>query len=1668
MTYQEERRPGGGFESDGSLRSGSYEASDSDTDSNISSTTFDEYSLYINNYPSSPLFDRDTLFNDHLYCERKYPLSKNEKMIQEWRRNQLLERIRSNSSATSNISDEFSQQETENGKDVGLLVPREKGKLSHGLESSVLPKQIRFHHGMNSSSLSESFDTNQDPSIVMKFNCYYNSTLPLSSGDAYYNWKSYIKSLFKLPITGLTVGFVLDLKSLNEAAYSIGASDECSQIIPRSDKGCPSCPDVLGVITLPESEGGDIFLTIHKDLYFGGETFKLVPDLEVQLTNDIHIWINNSYTFKVHDTMRSAFSNVYYNEHLFLPYDETLIFRATVKSTTQVEIENFGDDVSFKIFHQVSDNSWHFYYVDPFTIKQRTFDFRAVYLHPLGGNDYILNFNFSFPRFVDAKHKTSVNYLKREILAGEGPTPKRVRLWYKNYKDKASDFAILPPFRMKTRVKEDLISLITMSWSWKLLDKAGKGTLKEEDFPIIPQSSKVLGKRMDKYFAHVNEFHNGTRPNLPNLYFHLFKMFYWEVGTTFFVKVIVTILLSVKPLVIGQNHEAGYLVSVYNRDVDRVECALNLIYRGLGPLLYLIINLVILSTIIGWTIVFSFITLVVLFVFIYYMSAKGNQMTVDANIILDDRMKVVREFIGGIRNIKLSNMAAHYLNILDKGTDNFIAKQSKLYIVSRLKAAASNSTSALLAAVTFVAFYLAGNSVDPALIFPAYMYLNSIAAQVYLLNPIITEILNISEAYAILSDFLSSEEIRPPVPKEYKPGVAIKTINVKWKWYDAHYLKKIHDRRMDIVRHGRNRSLDLGDFVENKDTFELEGVNLEIEQGSLVGVVGAAGSGKSTLFNGLVNELQPLEGEVYLNGKIAYATQLPWILMDSIQSNITFGKPLVEDHLIECIQACGLVNDFNDLEDGMFTKIGENGINLSGGQKARVSLARCLYSDADIYLLDDPLAALDAYVGKQVFEQAIKKKLAKKTVLLATHQLQYMQQMDKIIVLDGGRVAEYGTFKELLSNQGGVFSRMMSGYHYDEDALESHSSEIPKVALKMVNVENRTVAEIVKKERKRVGDIELSFYKTLFTGITSVVWYLSVFAGYLLNFVLGFAGLVIMTLWSTDASDSDEQSMFYIKLLVASAIAKVFVNYIFTLVWYNGALDNSKYYFQKMAVSVSNAPIHFFEENPIGRILNRFSKDLGQLNFKLYADVYFLIIYAFSVLGNSILMCVSNKIVIAIMIVSMIGMGFVQRSFDTAKLELSRLFRLTESPTISLISEGLSGCVTIHLLKSDQLMKEKYYHACDTFLSVLHLIWANTYYFELKVSLLTSLITISIVVLAVVFNEHSTLFSALVALALTQSDCSSNDISRLINYIAFNKANMNTLERIVEYCDEIDQEGALNTPIDEKLHSWPSKGDISITRLDISYHSKPEINVLKSLSVDIEAGQRIGVVGRTGSGKSTLALALFRLLEPKAGSIAIDGVDISAVGLSKLRSSIQMISQEANLFAGSVRFNLTLESEIPDEELWIALEKVGLKDYISQLPEKLDYPLLANGSNFSVGQGQLLCLARVIAKKPKVLILDEASSSVDGEADKKIQVVIKDQLQGSTIISIAHRLNTIANFDKIVVLDHGELVQFDSPHSLLENSDSLFSKLVEATGEANSNAIRNIAKASIRKSLYSD
>ncbi|KAJ3252529.1 hypothetical protein HK103_001430 [Boothiomyces macroporosus] len=1167
---------------------------------------------------------------------------------------------------------------------------------------------------------------------------------------------------------------------------------------------------------------------------------------------------------------------------------------------------------------------------------------------------------------------------------------------------------------MQFRIRTDPFNLITNVWATPFLKKAAVG-LQPEDFPPVLDRMQDVEPLMNDYLDELDSYLKDRNSKPPSLYTHLFKVFYKEIIANTVVKLASLFTIAAKPFVIGKKYQGGNVMNYYSRDVDRVYTGLAIVYNALYPVIFIITNLVFLSFLVGLATVFAGVGYLVLLALIIGISFKTQYYMSKQNIMIDARINILRDMLNNIKNIKLSNIESYFHTQLQDNINEDMGYLYMAYLYGRITTALINAFSIILSSVSFVIFSVLGNTISPAIIFPAYLYLDAISSQVDSLRRVLASLLNVYEGYNLISDFLQAEEFKPIVGQPNNHANAIELDNVTWKWFDTEYTKKMHDWRMKQLRLIKKANQE-PDIQENMDTFALKNLSLQVRKGQLIGIVGKVGAGKSTLFAGLTNALDSMRGETLINGSIVYAPQEPWLMMHTIEANITFGKSLDSERLLKVVTACGLVHDLNSFKDGLQTKIGENGINLSGGQKARISLARCLYADADIYLLDDPLAALDSYVGRFVFENVIMNLLAEKTVLLATHQLQYMHKVDQVMVFEEGELVEYGKFSQLL-NSDGLFAKMMTDYTM-EDVDETKVLELANEKLKVL--EPGKPHEIIKQEKKHVGNIKLGLYKKIFAGMNSLWWYAGIATGFILNFVLEFLGLIILTLWSTDPNNS----ITYIKLLCAAAI---------------------------MLTSILHAPMYFFDETPIGRILNRFSNDMNVLNFQLFYSCFTSIQLILSFIGKSIIVCFASPFLIFLLLVSYSLIWLVRGIFDRASLEIKRWNSLNLSAVNVLLSESFSSVPTANLFKANEYFKEKFQSRIDAYVSANYMLFCNIYWYSFRVSMLNSIISIGIIVAAMLAPNHTLSFSAIVALALTQSDSCTSTLYILIATLASNKNQMNAFERVLEYCDDIDQEPSFDFPSDK--NNWIAYGRVEIKGLTVAYHSKPDLNVIKNLSLSIEPGMKVGVVGRTGSGKSTFASAFFRLVEFK-GSILIDGKDLKTVGLSSLRQNIYIISQEANLFPGTIRYNICLNSSFSDEAIWDKLEMVGLKEYVSELPDRLDFKIESKGKNLSLGQGQLLCLARALARKPKLLILDEASSSIDSESDRKLQRVIKDHLPETTVLSIAHRLYSIADYDKIIVLDAGEMVEYDTPFQLLQNPGSVFSKLVEATGYSTGEQIR--------------
>ncbi|KAJ3254040.1 Multidrug resistance-associated protein 9 [Boothiomyces macroporosus] len=968
-----------------------------------------------------------------------------------------------------------------------------------------------------------------------------------------------------------------------------------------------------------------------------------------------------------------------------------------------------------------------------------------------------------------------------------------------------------------------------------------------------------------------------------------------------------------------------------------------------------------------------------------------------AQAALDVRIALLREVLYGIKIVKVKALEEYFWGKLSEARKNQLGHLFTSCIFMTILMVGGQMSIVVYNTIIFVGYGASGNVLTADNIFPTILFFQVFGIAV---GNVTFTLQSISTGFAALkrvSEYLTAEENTLEYQTTASANNAIEVEGATWRWEVLPKEEKEKtEEELAAERAARKQAkkdkkagLPVKEPEAKEDApFKISSLHFTIPRNKLVAVVGTVGSGKSTLLNGLIGEALLVEGTCKIQGSISYCSQEPWILTGSIEKNIIFNNQFDQEKLDRVIAQCGMEEDLKLLPNGIHTEIGESGVNLSGGQKARLALARSLYSGADIHLLDNPLAALDSRVADHVFANAILKGLRSKTRLVVTHQLQYLNQFDYILVMDEGKLAEQGTFDQLISKKS-LLKKMTDSYKYDEDKV--YAKEV--VAPIMTKKNDDKGIDFMVEEDKAEGHVKKGVYVTLLRALGGS-WRVILM---LLSF-LAIVGLRISEqIWLTDwIAANTSNSASYIKVYVALAGGDIVALCVFFGVMGVSTLVVSSYMHDGSVKGVLNAPMSFHDTTPVGRIINRLS-----------ADVQFL---------------------------------------DT---------QMMMSPLVSHISESLYGLSTVRAARAERFFIAKEQILLDDAQSAAYIYASLSFWLNWRASILSTLVTLGVSLLASQSQNLSLALAAQVGLALANSSELATNISNLLKVLGQAEAEMNAIERLDHYAHNLPQELSLVKPSDPQ--NWPPSGQIKMDGIWMSYPSRPDYPVIKNLSVSVRAGEKVGVVGRTGSGKSTLASAFFRLMELDSGNVAIDGLDISDIGLKTLRTSLQMITQTPVMFQGTIRSNLQLGTNYSDDQLWDALSKSGLKDYVSSLSDKLDSSVSFGGENFSLGQRQLICLARALLAKPRLLVMDEATASVDGETDKLIQQAIKKHLSKTTIISIAHRLNHIADFDKVMVMDQGVLVEFDTPYNLLRNPKTVFSQLVEATGPANAKVIRGIA-----------
>ncbi|KAJ8684192.1 hypothetical protein QAD02_019984, partial [Eretmocerus hayati] len=880
-------------------------------------------------------------------------------------------------------------------------------------------------------------------------------------------------------------------------------------------------------------------------------------------------------------------------------------------------------------------------------------------------------------------------------------------------------------------------------------------------------------------------------------------------------------------------------------------------------------------------------------------------------------------------------------------------------------------------------------------------------------------------------------------------------------------------------------------WMEESIDDTLNDVNVDITSAGFYAIVGPVGAGKSSFLKLITGELRANTGQVFIRGKISYASQEPWLFAASVRDNILFGELYCKEKYHRVTEACCLLEDFEQLPYGDRTLVGERGASLSGGQCARVNLARAVYRDADIYLLDDPLSAVDTRVGKRMFDECMNKYLKGKTRILVTHQVQLIKEVDGIILLEKGRIEYQGNYANFEKHH--KYFKEINTSETPERSTEGDSShgqidqtplDIPVESNRNDQTEPKETQELIAK-----GNMGGSLYWKFFKA--SRAYHLMVLLG------------LIFVVTQTSASGSDYWFAYWIRqesaknrelagikeqiqddvhnnLNVTDFTMKLQGNYlsshlaltIFGVLVFGFVIGItgrnilllkickiSNYNIHKMMIDcVLGAPMSFFDTNPSGRILNRFSKDTGAVDESLSTAFMEVSSCISAVLGVMIMVLIINWWMIFPMCIMLCLQSCINKIYLATARSVKRLEGNAKSPVLTHANSSISGLLTIRSCRAENLVCKEFDHLQNvhtaTYSLVLSTITAYGFWIELLSIAFASTVTFSFITI-----DSQGISGEKVGLAITQVLMICGGLQHGMKMAAEMISQMIGVERLFQFT-KLEQEGPFETEPGKKLpKTWPDKGEIIFDHVYLRY-SEGADPVLKNLNFTVDSGIKVGIAGRTGAGKSSLISALFHLAKIE-GKLYIDGVDINEIGLRDLRTKLSIIPQEPILFSASLRDNLDPFHEFEDADLWSALKDVELSDAFVSLDQSVEQ----SGGNFSAGQRQLLCLARAIIKKSKILVLDEATANVDPATDALIQKSIRSNFKDCTVLTIAHRLNTIMDSDKVLVMDNGEAVEYDHPHVLLSSQTSIFTSMVEQTGRSMSEHLKGVAKKAYLPSL---
>ena len=1143
------------------------------------------------------------------------------------------------------------------------------------------------------------------------------------------------------------------------------------------------------------------------------------------------------------------------------------------------------------------------------------------------------------------------------------------------------------------------------------------------------------------------------------------------------------------------------ITSMVTTDLSRIElaCAYTPFLLSLPLGIVIIITILVLN--IGVAAVVGVVVLLIFLAAVSYSTSQLYRFRTVVSKLTDIRVGLVKELITNLKIIKFYSWEIPYLSNIVKSRSNEIQYILKIQKLRNIIYAVAMSLTGITAMIAFLVMYgIEGATRNASSIFSSVSSFEILSWCMNFIPASISVTADMLMALKRIGLFLSAEEIQPKdnyiTRCEAKNPYAIQVTDADFMWESFE-----DEDEQDNNKEGQASSPDIE--MESLDdsnkplTFQgLKNINLSIAKGEFVVITGSIGTGKSSLLSAIAGIMNCESGLVEINGSLMLCGA-PWVQNATIKENITFGAVYDRELYDEVVYACSLQQDLENLPAGDFTEVGERGVTLSGGQKARINLARAVYANKDIILMDDVLSAVDARVGKHMVEQCFLGILKSKTRLLATHQLSLIGSADRIIFMNGDGTIEVGTM-ELLLRTNDDFRKLTAFSEAEETKVEKSPSKnveefdigeelIPNYKKMTDKIEGltrrkakqselgddedteatfRDIAEnkdaskgklIVNEERavnRLKGEIYLNYLK-FGSGRVTPWGFLLVFGTLLsLSTFCDIFSNTWLSFWISRKFDKSDG--FYIAFYVLFNILWVILLTTQFILLITMTTNSSKNLNMMAVKKIMHVPMSFLDTTPMGRILNRFTKDTDALDNEISENLRLFTVSFAKLIGMVILFLVYLPwIALALPVIGILFL-LVCNYYQASCREVKRLEAVQRSFVFDNLSESLSGMTTIKTLKSEERFINRGNQRLNTLNEASFLLNAHLRWLAIQLDLVTLVLVLAIALLCV--NGVFKLSPATVGLLLTYSLQATGEMSNFFRLFTQVENEFNSAERICHYALKLPQEAAYEHENNAPHREWPQNGEIEFENVSMAYRPGLPM-VIRDLSFKVKSSEKIGICGRTGAGKSSIITALYRLSELDQGRIIIDGVDIANIGLRDLRSKLSIIPQDPVLFNGTVRKNLDPFDEHDDAYLWKTLKRAGIfsDEEIAQAAEynkeensgaelskfHLYQNVEDDGANFSLGERQLLAFARALVRDTKILILDEATSSVDYETDSKIQSIIAKEFADCTILCIAHRLKTILSYDRILTLDKGEIKEFGTPVELFNSDGGIFRQMCD-------------------------